>query len=421
MRTPSALTWICTDHNGTASLQIAASGQALVRRHSQPFGEPRDTKPATWQGEKGFVGGTEDPTGLTHLGARDYDTATGRFVSVDPIGDLKDPQQINGYAYSNNNPVTFSDPDGKWLGALIALVFAVIKIVTALLNRPTGGGGGGGGMSPMGSGNYGNGGGGGSSSPCGAGYPAMRPECASNEPLDPRPQGSFKDLGLGFVNGIVGGLADTLDLGVKLHPSCWAFGDSCSPTRDAWDGFSKKQGIDKNNKANDAGEAAALVGGFVLGIGSAVKSLTRLLKGAADEAASSPWSLPANERGFAIEDDVFGGSNLPNNFKTIDYWDASTGTAVSYKSFDTNAKTYANGSKGVSALKSKAKTYARQMATYNGGTTSGVTVPGGAAIKNRGLKIAVPMNISAAQMAALEDVVAYGAGKGVRVEVVKVE
>ncbi|WP_407109568.1 RHS repeat-associated core domain-containing protein [Streptomyces sp. DSM 116494] len=423
MRTPSALTWICTDHNGTASLQINATGQALTRRHSQPFGEQRGTKPAVWQGEKGFVGGTEDPTGLTHLGARDYDTATGRFVSVDPIGDLKDPQQINGYAYSNNNPVTFSDPDGKFFGALIALVIAVVKMVTALLSRPTGGGGGGGGggMSPMGSGNYGDGDGGLGGSACGSGYPVYKPGCMSNEPADPRPQGSFKDFGLGILNGLAGGAADAIDIGVKLHPSCWAFGDTCSPARDAWDGFAKKQGIDKDNKANDAGEGAALVGTFLVGITSAMKSLGKLLKGGADDAASSPWALPANERGFAIEDDVFGGSNLPNNFKTIDHWDASTGTAVSYKSIDTNAKSYANGAKGVSAVKSAAKRYTNQMASYNGGTYSGVTVPGGSAIKNRGLKIAVPANISAAQMAALQEVATYGARKGVTVNVVKVK
>lgn len=26
--------------------------------------------------------------------------------------DLSDPQQINGYSYSNNNPTTFADPSG---------------------------------------------------------------------------------------------------------------------------------------------------------------------------------------------------------------------------------------------------------------------------------------------------------------------
>jgi hypothetical protein len=46
------------------------------------------------------------------LGARYYDPAIGRFLSVDPIMDLTDPEQWNGYAYANSNPVTHSDPTG---------------------------------------------------------------------------------------------------------------------------------------------------------------------------------------------------------------------------------------------------------------------------------------------------------------------
>ncbi|MGW4214795.1 RHS repeat-associated core domain-containing protein [Lentzea sp. NPDC004789] len=62
--------------------------------------------------DKGFVGGTLDNTGLTHIGAREYDPAIGRFVSVDPVMDIADPQQWNGYAYANNPPITYSDPTG---------------------------------------------------------------------------------------------------------------------------------------------------------------------------------------------------------------------------------------------------------------------------------------------------------------------
>ncbi|WP_245572625.1 RHS repeat-associated core domain-containing protein [Actinokineospora enzanensis] len=60
--------------------------------------------PSAWPDDKGFVGGTKDDTGLTNLGARQYDPATGRFTSVDPVLDTDDPQQMNGYAYANNSP-----------------------------------------------------------------------------------------------------------------------------------------------------------------------------------------------------------------------------------------------------------------------------------------------------------------------------
>lgn len=84
-------------------------------RRFTPFGVARGAPPAAgkWVGEKGFVGGTADSTtGLTHLGAREYDAEVGRFVSVDPVIDVADPQQMHGYAYSNNSPASFSDANG---------------------------------------------------------------------------------------------------------------------------------------------------------------------------------------------------------------------------------------------------------------------------------------------------------------------
>ncbi|GGV33827.1 hypothetical protein GCM10010182_67030 [Actinomadura cremea] len=115
MRTSDGtLSYMAGDHQGTAQLAIDATTQQLTTRRFTPFGTIRDlAEDATWPGERGFVGGTQDPTGLTHLGAREYDPETGRFISVDPLMDLAVPQSLNGYAYSENNPITGSDPDGK--------------------------------------------------------------------------------------------------------------------------------------------------------------------------------------------------------------------------------------------------------------------------------------------------------------------
>ncbi|MGW1326328.1 polymorphic toxin-type HINT domain-containing protein [Streptomyces antibioticus] len=106
------LSFLIGDHHGTAELAVAASDLGMQQRRTTPFGGSRGSQPANWPGEKGFIGGTVDPTGLTHLGAREYDPETGRFISVDPILDTANPQQLNGFAYSNNNPVTASDPSG---------------------------------------------------------------------------------------------------------------------------------------------------------------------------------------------------------------------------------------------------------------------------------------------------------------------
>ena len=112
VRTPASLTWLTTDHHNTGEATLNDADLAATRRRTLPFGEIRGTASSVWAGDKGFVGGTADNTALTHLGAREYDPSIGRFISVDPIMDLDDPQQMNGYSYANNSPITASDPNG---------------------------------------------------------------------------------------------------------------------------------------------------------------------------------------------------------------------------------------------------------------------------------------------------------------------
>ncbi|MEU9000829.1 polymorphic toxin-type HINT domain-containing protein [Streptomyces sp. NPDC048551] len=115
----SSLAYQASDHHGTNGVQFDATDLAHVRRPSDPFGNERGNQPAagSWAGDKGFVGGIKEAaTGLTLLGAREYESSTGRFISPDPIIDAGDPQQWNAYAYSNNNPVNASDPSGLKLG-----------------------------------------------------------------------------------------------------------------------------------------------------------------------------------------------------------------------------------------------------------------------------------------------------------------
>ncbi|MEV7416660.1 ricin-type beta-trefoil lectin domain protein [Streptomyces sp. NPDC089919] len=102
------------DHHGTNNLSIDLAGLAVTRNRTDPFGNARGTQPPAWAGNKGFVAGQkDDTTGLTSLGVRLYQPTTGRFISPDPLLSEMDPQQWNGYAYGNNNPVGNSDPDGK--------------------------------------------------------------------------------------------------------------------------------------------------------------------------------------------------------------------------------------------------------------------------------------------------------------------
>ncbi|WP_197288473.1 RHS repeat-associated core domain-containing protein [Nocardia sp. NRRL S-836] len=109
------LSYEISDHQGTPTVSVKASDLTYQRQYFDPFGKARGPNGGSWPDDKGFVGGTRDTTGLTHLGAREYDPATGRFLSDDPIMNTANPQQVNGYSYSNNNPVNFSDPSGMYL------------------------------------------------------------------------------------------------------------------------------------------------------------------------------------------------------------------------------------------------------------------------------------------------------------------
>ncbi|WP_167384874.1 RHS repeat-associated core domain-containing protein [Amycolatopsis tolypomycina] len=116
VRTGGKLSWLAGDHQGTTQIAISVTDDTaepkVQQRRQTPFGSPRGMS-GELPGERGFVGGTIDQaTGLTHLGARDYDADLGRFVSLDLITDFFSPQQINGYSYANNSPITFSDPSG---------------------------------------------------------------------------------------------------------------------------------------------------------------------------------------------------------------------------------------------------------------------------------------------------------------------
>ncbi|WP_157253989.1 RHS repeat-associated core domain-containing protein [Nonomuraea typhae] len=107
-----ALTWLLGDGQGSAQLAVADATSAVSRQRYLPYGgfRGRDEFPFT---DLGFLGKTRDTaTGLNLLGARFYDAGLGRFISPDPLLDLRTPRLANPYGYAGNNPVGLSDPSG---------------------------------------------------------------------------------------------------------------------------------------------------------------------------------------------------------------------------------------------------------------------------------------------------------------------
>lgn len=110
----SSLAFLAADQQGTDSVAIDSVTLAITRRYYDPYGNPRGTSaPGFPVGTKGFVGGVNDTaTGLTNLGAREYQPGTGSFLSPDPILKPFDPQDLDPYAYAKGNPATYADPTG---------------------------------------------------------------------------------------------------------------------------------------------------------------------------------------------------------------------------------------------------------------------------------------------------------------------
>ena len=116
-------------HNDLSGSPVAAtdaSGRLLWKETYRPYGERLLNGAGPDANRLWFTGKPQDPdTGLSYLGARYYSPPLGRFMGIDPKAvDPGDPHSFNRYAYANNNPYKFVDPDGEF--AVLAFVAAVV-------------------------------------------------------------------------------------------------------------------------------------------------------------------------------------------------------------------------------------------------------------------------------------------------------
>ncbi|GIH22739.1 type IV secretion protein Rhs [Acrocarpospora phusangensis] len=112
MRATGGLKWLTAGLHGSTQLAIDDGTGQVSRERYLPYGKRRgiDDLPFTDHGFLGLV--EDDSTGLDYLSARYYDPSIGRFVSTDPLLDLRKPQWANPYAYAGDNPIGLSDRTG---------------------------------------------------------------------------------------------------------------------------------------------------------------------------------------------------------------------------------------------------------------------------------------------------------------------
>ncbi len=138
------------DAAGNVRVVTDENGQVLERHDYLPFGEECTTgacaaNPGVGAGQpRKFTGKERDAeTGLDYFGARYYSSRIGRFTTVDPAyllqANLLDPQRWNKYAYARNNPLKYTDPDGRLIDIIADAGFIAYDLIDIGVTRFTGG------------------------------------------------------------------------------------------------------------------------------------------------------------------------------------------------------------------------------------------------------------------------------------------
>jgi len=125
MRKDGTLTYLLADHLGSSSISTDASGNRTSELRYKAWGETRfsfGSMPTkyTFTGQYAYMDDPSTPGsegfGLMYYGARWYDPSLSRFAQADTtIPSTQGVQGWDRYAYTNNNPVLYTDPTGHFL------------------------------------------------------------------------------------------------------------------------------------------------------------------------------------------------------------------------------------------------------------------------------------------------------------------
>ena len=113
--TAAGTTYEHTDALGSPVARSNGSGALISRTRFEPYGNVAAGYNPVRPDSIGFTGHVNDAnTGLTYMQQRYYDPVAGRFLSVDPVvTDGNSGSGFNRYAYGNNSPFRYVDPDGR--------------------------------------------------------------------------------------------------------------------------------------------------------------------------------------------------------------------------------------------------------------------------------------------------------------------
>jgi RHS repeat-associated protein len=110
-RSPGTTYYYGVDQLGSVRRVFESTTNAPAYAYD-PYGNPlQATAPPTDFGYAGLF--HEIDSGLNLATYRSYDTASGRWLSRDPLDEPSDPA-ANLYRYTQDNPISLKDPSGLW-------------------------------------------------------------------------------------------------------------------------------------------------------------------------------------------------------------------------------------------------------------------------------------------------------------------
>ena len=114
--------YIHPDHLGSTNAVTDQNGSLVQLLDYYPYGATRIATSTYPTNEKRqYIGQFSDTRQVSnYLNARYYNSAQGQFLSEDPVflgnpsqQNLKDPQSLDAYSYSDDNPIIKQDPTGR--------------------------------------------------------------------------------------------------------------------------------------------------------------------------------------------------------------------------------------------------------------------------------------------------------------------
>ncbi|MBS0433473.1 MAG: RHS repeat-associated core domain-containing protein [Proteobacteria bacterium] len=129
--TPSWM-FLQPDANGSPISSTWAGGGLLFKENYQPYGLQLNGTGTAYT-NRAFAGKTQDKSDLIYMGGRYYNPLAARFLSIDPQeADPSDLHSLNRYAYANNNPYRYVDPDGHTPVDLAFFAIDAVKLGVAI-------------------------------------------------------------------------------------------------------------------------------------------------------------------------------------------------------------------------------------------------------------------------------------------------